>query len=78
MIINEIMHGFCCLFMWCVAFAFFCAGPVTALLIDPMTGGMCWCVAFVAWAAGLAFYDSHLRLRQNRIHENILRQYNAK
>jgi len=77
MIINEIMHGFCCLFMWCVAFAFFCAGPVTALLIDPMTGGMCWCVALVAWAAGLAFYDSHLRLRQNRIEDKIWRQYNG-
>ena len=77
MIISEILHAICCLFMWCIAFAAFASAPIVLVYYDGVTAGLMWCVAFVAWAAGLAFYESHLRLRQIRIEDKIWRQYNG-
>ena len=78
MIINEIMHSICCVFMWCVAFAALCGIPIVAVFLrDPLAAAMLASISFIAWAAGLAFYDSALKIRRNRIEDKIWREYNG-
>ena len=71
----EYFLAVCCLFWWSIAFVCFAGGAIIAVVIDPMTGGICWCISFMTWAMGLCFYDSALRIRQIRIEDEIIARY---